>query len=113
MHNIYFRPEILHSPTLSKPYSLEVMERENATFETRVLEGKPEPEIKWFCGSQRLVQSDKVELERDDDTYRVTLRDCRLDQTGPIKVTATNKAGEYSQTATLTVKGDPLVKIIP
>ena len=96
--------EILEEPTLSKPDDVETLEKYDAVFEARAL-GIPYPKIQWYWGSTLLSPSDRVELDRVGDTHRLILRSCEVEQTGAIRVTATNKAGELSEKAMLTVKG--------
>ena len=96
--------EITEKPSLSKPDNVEIMEKEDAVFETEAF-GKPDPDVEWFSGSVPLHPSNYVILEQDGDTHRLILKTCEVEQTGAIRVTATNKAGELTQEAMLTVKG--------
>ena len=96
--------EITEEPTLSPLRDVEIMEKQTATFETRA-DGIPKPEVEWFSGSVPLRPSNNVILEQDGDTHRLILKSCEVEQTGAIRVTATNKAGELTQEAMLTVKG--------
>ena len=80
------------------------MEKNDAFFETTA-SGIPEPSVQWHCGSALLITSDRVLIERDGDTYRLVLSNCGVDQTGPVRVTATNKAGKAVEEAYLHVKG--------
>ena len=96
--------EILEVPTLTKPASVVITEKEDAMFETRA-HGIPDPYVEWSSGKVTLVPSDTVITERDGDTHRLILKSCEVEQTGAIRVTATNKAGELTQEAMLTVKG--------
>ena len=96
--------EILETPTLTKPGDVVIVEEEEAVFETRA-RGIPPPSVEWFLGPKPLVRSDKVVFERQGDTHRLVLSGCEMEQTGLVSVTATNKAGELTQEAMLTVKG--------
>ena len=96
--------EIIETPQISRPRNVEIMEKEDATFEVQVV-GKPYPEVDWYHNDTRLVPSDLVMLETEDTTHRVTLRTCEVGQTGQIQVTATNKGGSSSTEARLLVKG--------
>ena len=96
--------EILVEPTLTKPLNVEIMEKEDAMFETRA-HGKPVPEVEWLRGSTPFEASNNVILEQDGDTHRLILKSCEVEQTGAIRVTATNKAGRVTHEPTLIVKG--------
>ena len=96
--------EILESPTMTKPQGVEIMEQEDAVFEVQV-HGIPEPDVDWYSGSERLRPSRSTMIEQDGDTHRLQLKSCDLDMTGPIKVTATNKAGDCTAETFLNVKG--------
>ena len=89
---------------MTKPRNVDIMENEDAMFETSV-HGIPKPEVEWFSGSVPLHPSNNVILEQDGDTHRLILKSCEVEQTGAIRVTATNKAGELTQEAMLTVNG--------
>ena len=92
------------SPAASKPNDLQIKKGEDAKFISTIT-GKPKPEVEWSQGPVKYVTSPRVHTENTGNEHTLVLRKCQPEDTGPITVTATNKAGQAMNTAKLTVIG--------
>lgn len=95
------RPEFIEKLKI-----LEVNEDEEARFEVQV-KSYPKPEIEWYQGSTRIVDSHRFEIidaEDDDDTYSLVINKCKLEDSSVYKCVAVNTAGKSTCRGELIVK---------
>ena len=90
---------------LKKPDDLEIMEQEDARFETEIT-GKPAPKVEWYQGDKVLKPSKRVLCEQDGNRYTLVIKETLLKEAGPYTVKATNVAGTQTATAQLKVNGE-------
>ena len=74
---------------LKKPDDLEIMEQEDARFETEIT-GKPAPKVEWYQGDKVLKPSKRVLCEQDGNKYTLVIKETLLKEAGPYSVKATN-----------------------
>ena len=96
--------EVLERPVLSQLTPVTISEGENAFFEVKV-SGIPEPDVEWYIASKSLKASEKVLLSKEENDHFLELCSCEVHQSGTVTVKASNKAGEVTQEAILTVNG--------
>jgi len=82
--------------------SIEVDEHQDATFE--VVLNKPDQKVAWFVKGKKIKPSDKYIIESDGTTYRLTIKDCTLEDTADVKMTIK----DLKSAAKLTVKELPI-----
>ena len=99
--------ERIIKPALTSMADVEIMEEEEAVFET-IITGKPPPKVDWYSGSTRLNPSDRVSHEKEGFKHRLVLRDCQVTQTGLVTAKAANKGGTAAIEANLLVKGSDI-----
>jgi len=96
--------ETLLVPTLTEPQDVTVFEKESAVINIAST-GKPPPTLEWFHGSSKLENTDNVEIREDGTKHLLILKNLNLQDTGLIRVIATNSAGTCTVESVLTVKG--------
>ena len=90
-----------------KPKNKDIKEGASATFEATV-KGKPLPEVTWFKAEEKIEPSERVTVTCEEVkgqlVLNVTFNECVVDDTGDIRVSAANPAGEDSCVAKLKIK---------
>ncbi|GFY50994.1 obscurin [Trichonephila inaurata madagascariensis] len=68
--------------------------------------GKPDPEVTWYRGEEELKANEKtiIKSETESNTYTLTLRDLKIEDTAKYTCKAVNKYGEAQETAQITIK---------
>ena len=96
-------------PTVSKPNDVQIKKGEKGKF-TSYVTGEPKPTVEWSQGLVKYVISRRICMGNNRKKYSLVLRKCQPEDTGPITVTATNKAGQATNNAKLTVIGKHFYK---
>ena len=94
-------------PTLTQPGDVEIFEKADAVFVTEVT-GKPEPSVEWFHGFTKLRHGKTASVETDmgrHTVHTVTMEGCKIEDTGTIRMVASNKAGQVEAESSLVVNG--------
>ena len=65
--------------------------------------GKPEPEVKWYRDDKEIKATFKIVMKKTEEVCTLTISGVTLQMTGVYKCVATNKAGEATHTAKITV----------
>ena len=86
------------------PYFLNqtVEVKKNLTLTAKVT-GKPEPEVKWYRDDKEIKATFKIVMKKTEEVCTLTISSVTLQMTGVYKCVATNKAGEATHTAKITV----------
>ncbi|GFR06110.1 obscurin, partial [Trichonephila clavata] len=68
--------------------------------------GKPDPEVTWYREEEELKANEKtiIKSEAESNTYTLTLRDLKIEDTAKYTCKAVNKYGEAKETAQITIK---------
>ncbi|CDW55769.1 Muscle M line assembly protein unc 89 [Trichuris trichiura] len=78
--------------------------REGDTLKLKaVLLGQPRPEVSWYLKGKKLVQTDKIHIYTEQNTYVAVISDITCDYSGEVLCKAVNEFGEASSSAMLTV----------
>ncbi|KFD70456.1 hypothetical protein M514_00956 [Trichuris suis] len=78
--------------------------REGDTLKLKaVLLGQPRPEVSWYLKGKKLVQTDKIHIYTEQNTYVAIISDITCDYSGEVLCKAVNEFGEASSSAMLTV----------
>ncbi|XP_049802568.1 obscurin isoform X4 [Schistocerca nitens] len=83
--------------------SVEAREDDTITFEVKV-QGDPKPDVKWYKDGEELKSSNRITISEDGDTYKLELKDAQTSDAGVYKVKVTNRLGEKTQEAKLSLK---------
>lgn len=62
----------------------EVMETETAVFECQL--SKPNQEVQWSVNGKPIQPSEKYITEVDGDIYKLTIKDCTMDDTAEVTI---------------------------
>ena len=76
-----------------------------AVFTCKLSPGDPRADITWYKGGREVPANDRTSMTFEGDTATLTIKDTTPKDTSDIKMTATNKLGEFATEATLTVHG--------
>ncbi|GIY28569.1 hypothetical protein CDAR_558771, partial [Caerostris darwini] len=68
--------------------------------------GKPNPDVTWYRGDEKLEGNERtiIKSESESNTYTLTLRDLKIEDTAKYTCKAVNKYGEAQETAQITIK---------
>ena len=93
-------------PHLSKLADVTINEGQDVAYTVKA-DGKPNPVVEWFKGSERLDGSQEAKLITDGNKHSLVLKNQKI-TTSPITITAVakNKAGTDSVSGKLIVQGD-------
>ena len=90
---------ILKRPTICYQ-TIEV--KKNLTLTAKVT-GKPEPEVKWYRDDKEIKATFKIVMKKTEEVCTLTISGVTLQMSGVYKCVATNKAGEATHSAKITV----------
>ena len=79
--------------------SVEVTENEDATFTCEL--SKPNVDVTWFVKGNKVKPDKKFEIDSQDYTYMLTIKNTSLADAGEVSIVA----GDCKSTAQLVVKG--------
>ncbi|XP_054708127.1 muscle M-line assembly protein unc-89-like [Uloborus diversus] len=95
---------LLTKPVFTKDLlDVTLVEGDELKLDTAV-KGSPTPEVKWMFGKKEIRSDDRSVVDVQGDVRKLTIREARVEDSGNYTCKATNKAGEASQKATVTVK---------
>ena len=96
-----------NNPTLSEPLKDQtVVMPEPVKFVATISPGEPRAKIQWFKGPKEILpDASKYTMTYEGDQAVLNILKTDLTDTAEYQVKATNKAGEISSKATLTVHG--------
>ncbi|NP_001343718.1 Muscle M-line assembly protein unc-89 [Caenorhabditis elegans] len=89
------------------PKSVTIKETETAEFKATI-SGFPAPTVKWTINEKIVEESRTITTIKTEDVYTLKISNAKIEQTGTVKVTAQNSAGQDSKQADLKV--EPNVK---
>ncbi|XP_049774558.1 obscurin [Schistocerca cancellata] len=81
----------------------EIYESLGTVFEVKA-SGIPKPDVKWYKDGEELKSSNRITISEDGDTYKLELKDAQTSDAGVYKVKVTNRLGEKTQEAKLSLK---------
>uniref|UniRef100_A0A8R1DN92 Ig-like domain-containing protein n=1 Tax=Caenorhabditis japonica TaxID=281687 RepID=A0A8R1DN92_CAEJA len=85
------------------PKSVTIKETESAQFSATIT-GFPAPTVKWCINEKVVEESSTVTTVRTEDVYTLKISNAQVTQTGVVKVTAQNSAGQDTKQADLKVE---------
>uniref|UniRef100_A0A1I7TK31 Ig-like domain-containing protein n=1 Tax=Caenorhabditis tropicalis TaxID=1561998 RepID=A0A1I7TK31_9PELO len=85
------------------PKSVTIKETESAEFKATIT-GFPAPTVKWTINEKIVEESTNVTTIKTDDLYTLKITNAKIEQSGTVKVTAQNSAGQDTKQADLKVE---------
>lgn len=71
-----------------------------------IIDGRPEPIVKWYREDVEIVNSPDYILSQTDKTYRLTIVEAFPEDSGKFRVVATNVEGSVTSETNLRVEGE-------
>ena len=96
--------DIQTKPTIVKPDDVKLISGQEFSLQV-VIEGKPEPKIKWMKDKVELPASLGISVEKQEKGYLLYQKECNTNLNGTYSVTATNPAGSESVSFKVVVLG--------
>ncbi|CAL2029366.1 unnamed protein product [Caenorhabditis brenneri] len=87
------------------PKSVTIKETETAEFKATIT-GFPAPTVKWTINEKIVEESTTITTIKTEDVYTLKITNAKIEQTGTVKVTAQNSAGQDSKQADLKVESN-------
>jgi len=101
--------DIQTKPTIIKPDDVKLISGQEFSLQV-VIEGKPEPKIKWMKDKVELPASLGISVEKQEKGYLLYQKECNTNLNGTYSVTATNPAGSESGSFKVVVLAKPLIE---
>ncbi len=95
----------VHSDSKSLSDTQNIQDKKNLTLTAKVT-GKPEPEVKWYRDSTEIQPTFKIKMTKAEETCTLTVTGVTLKMSANYKCVATNRAGEATHVAKITVQGE-------
>lgn len=101
-------PKEEHAPIIIEPLVPQSARTETPVTFTAKIIGKPIPKVTWYHNSIEITKTEEITIEKtDESTFTLIIRKTKPESDGDYLLSAENKHGSVSTSATLTITEQP------